>query len=193
MLSKRCEDEYVLCLVRTSDSCGEGVGKLLHIFSFSLGLILLSSEDDLNRTLKLQCVLHLRNIRFHTFWLINFYDLSSHCEHGMNLFKILFLISLNILINNKLFNVKNIIYILFKGLGLSSLSPRLQNIFKITVFYYIFLWCQWSFRNHCNMVLYLAFNKYFLLTMNVENSFCCLMLYFCGNWYTTLLHDQNWQ
>jgi len=55
------EDECILCLfiymsyidvLCTSDSSGEGIGKLLHIFSFSLGLILLSSEDDLNCTLK---------------------------------------------------------------------------------------------------------------------------------------------
>lgn len=44
-------NKNVLC---TSDSSGEGIGKLLHIFSFSLGLILLSSEDDLNCTLKNQ-------------------------------------------------------------------------------------------------------------------------------------------
>lgn len=66
-------NKNVLC---TSDSSGEGIGKLLHIFSFSLGLILLSSEDDLNCTLKnemMYYVAHYINIGFYTFNLFSWF------------------------------------------------------------------------------------------------------------------------
>lgn len=35
----------------TSDCSWEGVGELLHVFSFGLGLVVLSSEDDLHGAL----------------------------------------------------------------------------------------------------------------------------------------------
>lgn len=38
----------------TSDCSWEGVSELLHVFSFSLGLIVFSSEDDLDSTLENQ-------------------------------------------------------------------------------------------------------------------------------------------
>lgn len=36
----------------TSDCGWEGVGELLHVFSFGLSLVVLSSEDDLHGALK---------------------------------------------------------------------------------------------------------------------------------------------
>lgn len=41
----------VWCGAVTSDCSREGVGELLHIFSFGLSLVVLSSEDDLHGAL----------------------------------------------------------------------------------------------------------------------------------------------